>query len=74
MSQPPPPEKMHFIRMDEGTDEAFEKLKRVHERTLQHCPSACDRGCSTASARTPLATSRDAIVAWIDRGKISSEG
>jgi hypothetical protein len=23
MSQPPPPEKMHFIRMDEGTDEAF---------------------------------------------------
>jgi hypothetical protein len=37
MSQPLP-EKMHFTRMDEGTDEDFQILKRVHERTLQELP------------------------------------
>ena len=33
-----PPEKMHFRRMDEGTDEDFQILKRVHERSLQELP------------------------------------
>jgi predicted HD phosphohydrolase len=37
MSQPPP-EKMHFTRMDEGTDDDFHILKRVHERSLQELP------------------------------------
>jgi hypothetical protein len=37
MSQPLP-EKMHFTRMDQGTDEDFQILKRVHERTLQELP------------------------------------
>jgi hypothetical protein len=29
---------MHSTRMDEGTDEDFQILKRVHERTLQELP------------------------------------
>lgn len=37
MSQPFPG-KMHFTRMDEGTDEDFQVLKRVHERTLAELP------------------------------------
>lgn len=37
MSQPLP-EKMHFTRMDEGTDEDFQILKRVHEQTLVELP------------------------------------
>ena len=31
-------EKMHFTRMDRGTDEDFEVLKHVHERTLRDLP------------------------------------
>lgn len=31
-------EKMHFTRMDQGTDEDFQILKRVHERTLANLP------------------------------------
>ena len=31
-------EKMHFTRMDQGTDEDFQILKRVHEGTLQELP------------------------------------
>src|SRR5271165_4160323 len=34
----PPLGKMHFKRMDQGTDEDFQVLKRVHERTLQELP------------------------------------
>ena len=34
----PLPEKMHFTRMDEGTDEDFQVLKRVHEHTLHELP------------------------------------
>lgn len=34
----PLPDKMHFKRMDEGTDEDFQILKRVHERTLRELP------------------------------------
>src|SRR5436309_14802991 len=30
--------KMHFTRMDQGTDEDFQVLKRVHERTVQQLP------------------------------------
>jgi predicted HD phosphohydrolase len=30
--------KMHFTRMDQGTDADFQVLKRVHERTLQQLP------------------------------------
>lgn len=30
--------KMHFTRMDAGTDADFQVLKRVHERTLQELP------------------------------------
>jgi predicted HD phosphohydrolase len=30
--------KMHFTRMDQGTDEDFQVLKRVHEHTLQELP------------------------------------
>jgi predicted HD phosphohydrolase len=29
---------MHFTRMDQGTDEDFQVLKRVHEHTLQELP------------------------------------
>jgi predicted HD phosphohydrolase len=32
------PEKMHFTRMDQGTDEDFKILKRVHESTLKQLP------------------------------------
>jgi predicted HD phosphohydrolase len=32
------PGKMHFTRMDAGTDEDFRILQRVHERTLQELP------------------------------------
>lgn len=31
-------EKMHFTRMDEGTQEDFELLKEVHERSLEALP------------------------------------
>lgn len=31
-------EKMHFTRMDQGTDEDFKILKRVHENTLKQLP------------------------------------
>jgi predicted HD phosphohydrolase len=31
-------EKMHFTRMDQGTDEDFQILKRVHEQTLADLP------------------------------------
>jgi predicted HD phosphohydrolase len=31
-------EKMHFTRMDQGTDEDFQIPKRVHEGTLQELP------------------------------------
>jgi predicted HD phosphohydrolase len=31
-------EKMHFTRMDRGTDEDFQILKRVHESTLKKLP------------------------------------
>ncbi len=31
-------EKMHFTRMDEGTDADFEVLRRVHEQTLSALP------------------------------------
>jgi predicted HD phosphohydrolase len=31
-------EKMHFTRMDQGTDEDFQILKRVHEDTLKQLP------------------------------------
>ncbi|HEY2524658.1 MAG TPA: hypothetical protein VGI29_06340 [Candidatus Binataceae bacterium] len=31
-------EKMHFTRMDRGTDEDFQILKRVHETTLAELP------------------------------------
>ena len=31
-------EKMHFTRMDQGTDEDFQILKRVHENTLKELP------------------------------------
>jgi predicted HD phosphohydrolase len=31
-------EKMHFIRMDEGTDADFQVLKHVHEETLRLLP------------------------------------
>ena len=31
-------EKMHFTRMDEGTDADFQVLKRVHEQTLRNLP------------------------------------
>jgi predicted HD phosphohydrolase len=31
-------EKMHFTRMDEGTDEDFQVLKHVHERSLRELP------------------------------------
>ena len=34
----PPLGKMHFKRMDEGTDADFQVLKRVHERTLLELP------------------------------------
>ena len=30
--------KMHFTRMDQGTDEDFQVLKRVHEQTLHELP------------------------------------
>ncbi|MDX1948166.1 MAG: hypothetical protein SFU86_22440 [Pirellulaceae bacterium] len=30
--------KMHFTRMDQGTDADFQVLKRVHERTLEELP------------------------------------
>ena len=30
--------KMHFTRMDQGTDEDFKVLKRVHEQTLHELP------------------------------------
>jgi predicted HD phosphohydrolase len=33
------PEKMHFTRMDLGTDEDFEILKRVHQSTLKQLPA-----------------------------------
>ncbi len=32
------PGKMHFTRMDQGTDEDFQILKRVHEDTLKQLP------------------------------------
>jgi predicted HD phosphohydrolase len=31
-------EKMHYTRMDQGTDEDFAILKHVHEQTLQNLP------------------------------------
>ncbi|MGH7923130.1 MAG: HD domain-containing protein [Candidatus Binatus sp.] len=31
-------EKMHFTRMDQGSDEDFQILKRVHEKTLAELP------------------------------------
>ena len=31
-------EKMYFTRMDQGTDEDFQILKRVHEDTLKQLP------------------------------------
>jgi len=31
-------EKMHFTRMDQGTDEDFKIIKRVHESTLKQLP------------------------------------
>jgi predicted HD phosphohydrolase len=31
-------EKMHFTRLDQGTDEDFQVLKHVHERTLRELP------------------------------------
>ena len=31
-------EKMHFTRMDQGTDEDFRILKQVHEHTLNELP------------------------------------
>jgi predicted HD phosphohydrolase len=31
-------EKMHFTRMDEGTDADFQVLKHVHEQTLRALP------------------------------------
>ncbi|WP_018405953.1 HD domain-containing protein [Methylocystis rosea] len=31
-------EKMHFTRMDQGTDEDFQILKQVHEHTLKELP------------------------------------
>src|SRR6202044_1955666 len=31
-------EKMHFTRMDQGSDEDFQILKRVHEKTLADLP------------------------------------
>ena len=31
-------DKMHFTRMDQGTDEDFRILKRVHETTLAELP------------------------------------
>ncbi|HEY1378061.1 MAG TPA: hypothetical protein VGF55_14770 [Gemmataceae bacterium] len=37
MSQPPLG-KMHFTRMDEGTDDDFRVLRRVHEQTLRDLP------------------------------------
>ena len=33
-------EKMHFTRMDEGSDEDFQILKRVHEKLWRTCPNA----------------------------------
>src|SRR5205085_3956894 len=30
--------KMHFTRMDQGTEEDFQVLQRVHEHTLQELP------------------------------------
>jgi hypothetical protein len=30
--------KMHFTRMDQGTDEDFQVLKRAHEQTLRELP------------------------------------
>jgi hypothetical protein len=33
-----PVEKMHFTRMDQGSDEDFQILKRVHEQTLADLP------------------------------------
>jgi len=31
-------DKMHFTRMDQGSDEDFQILKRVHEKTLAELP------------------------------------
>lgn len=31
-------DKMHFSRMDQGTDEDFQILRQVHERTLENLP------------------------------------
>ena len=36
-------ERMHFTRMDLGTDEDFQILKRVHERTLANLPDTLFR-------------------------------
>lgn len=33
-------EKMHFSRMDQGSDEDFKILKRVHEKTLADLPDS----------------------------------
>src|SRR4030095_1851872 len=46
-------EKMHFTRMDQGTDEDFQVLKHVHERTLRELPDRlldqlCDLRSDTA--------------------------
>ena len=49
-------EKMHFRRMDEGTDEDFAVLRHVHEQTLRPCPTGCS-GCCATWARTPPTTS-----------------
>jgi len=37
-TEPPTGERMHFTRMDEGTDEDFQILKRVHEQNLAVLP------------------------------------
>jgi len=37
-SEPMPQEQMHFTRMDEGTDEDFRILQKVHERSLHELP------------------------------------
>jgi hypothetical protein len=31
---------MHFSRMDQGSDEDFQVLKRVHEKTLADLPDS----------------------------------
>ena len=35
-------EKMHFTRMDQGTDEDFEILKKVHTQNIKKLPRPPD--------------------------------